>query len=409
MIKENGLIEPTTIWNKNFICVMVANFLLCLAHFTVNPLVATYVRYLGITDGAITGLLAGMFFGVALAMRPFTGSIVTKIDKRKLLVFVFILGAAANLGYALFHNVFAFVAFRVVHGIQFSLIGLVLMTLAGDHLPKSRMISGMGMFGIGGAVASAVAPAIGDALVRLGTNMRDESLGFTLMFLFGMVILAVAVVPTLILAPDSKTKEEAASTGVWYKNILTRHAIPPAIVIFLMIMPHSMIQSYMFNFGDEQGIAGIGAFYLVLALTLAVSRPLSGALTDRFGLDKIMFPGLALAAVALFVIGSSSATWMVIVGAVIFAIGFGSSQPSIQAMCMQTETPLRRGVAGNTLYIGLDLGLFLGPIIGGAVRNQTDLAVMYKTSSSAFILAIIAFVIILPIYKRRLAALEELG
>jgi len=98
-----------------------------------------------------------------------------------------------------------------------------------------------------------------------------------------------------------------------------------------------------------------------------------------------------------------------IIGAVILAVGSGSSQPSLQAMCMQTETPIRRGVAGNTLYIGFDLGLFLGPIIGGAVRNQTNFAVMYRTSSIAIVIAIIAFAIILPIYRRRVAALEELG
>jgi len=384
---------------------MLANFMLCLAHFSINPLVATYTTgYLGASQ-QLAGLLAGMFFGVALLMRPFAGPVTTKIDKRKLLIFVFILGAVANVGYALFRNIPAFVVFRVINGIQFSLVGLVLMTLAGDHLPQSRLASGLGIYGIGGAVASAVAPSIGDAMTRLGTNMRGEGFGFTLMFLFAAVIFVVALVPAIILSPDKKTKEDILNTGAWYKNIFTIYALPPTIVMFLIMISHAMIHTYMFDFGRELGIAGISVFYLVLAITLAVSRPMCGVLTDKFGISRIMFPGLALFAVALFIIGSSTALWMALIGAVIAAIGFGGSQPSLQAMCMQTETPLRRGVAGNTIYIGLDLGLFLGPVLGGVVRTQTSFSFMFRSAAIPVVLAIIAFAIILPIHNRRLAFL----
>jgi len=387
---------------------MIANFMLVLAHSSINPLVERYTVYLG-ANPQLVGTLVGMFFGVALVMRPFAGPVTTKVDKRKLLVLVFILGAVANLGYALFHNVPAFVAFRVIHGVQFSLIGLVLLTLASDHLPPEKMASGMGIYGIGGAVGAAVAPSIGHGLVTLGTNLREEGFGFTLMFLFGTVMFLLAIIPSLILAPDKKTKSEVKSTGAWYKNILSIHAVPTAIVMFLLVIANSLIHTYMFGFGIEQGIYGISIFYLVLALTLAVSRPMCGILTDRFGVAKIMFPGLVLFAAALFVIGSSTALWMALVGAVMTAIGLGGTQPLIQAMCMQSETPLRRGVAGNTIYIGLDMGLFLGPILGGFVRTQTSFAFMFRSAAVPVVLAIAAFAIILPIHNRRLAFLESRG
>ena len=398
--------ETVTIWNKDFICVMLANFMLCLAHFSINPLVSTYVEYLDASP-QMAGLLAGMFFGVALAMRPFAGPVTTKVDKRKLLIFVFILGAVANLGYALFRNIPAFIGFRFINGVQFSLVGMLLMTLAADHLPKEKLTSGMGMYGVSGAVASAVAPFIGNTMQQIGSNFRDDGFGFMLMFLFGSVIFVLAIIPSVMLAPDSKTKEDIANAGAWYKNIFTVHALPTTIVMFLVMLPHSMIHTYMFDFGREQGIAGISVFYLVLALSLAVSRPMSGVLTDKFGIERIMFPGLVFFAVSLLIIGFSSALWMMIIGAIIAAIGFGSSQPTLQAMCMQAETPIKRGVASNTIYIGLDLGLFLGPVIGGLVRVQTDFAVMYRTASIPIVLAVIALAIILPIHRRRVAQLNN--
>ncbi|MDR2502470.1 MAG: MFS transporter, partial [Oscillospiraceae bacterium] len=148
-----------TIWNRNFICVLLANFGLCMGHYTVNPLVAAYAQFLGAGAG-VMGLLSGMFFGVALAMRPVSGPMITKIDKRRLTVMVFALGALACLGYAAFQSVGMFVLFRFINGVQYSFVGSLLMTVAGDSLPPAKMASGLGVFGVGGAVGMSLAPAI---------------------------------------------------------------------------------------------------------------------------------------------------------------------------------------------------------------------------------------------------------
>ena len=397
--------EPAKILNKNFMCVMATAFLHCVGHYSVNPLVATYTKYLN-TSAQLTGFLTGMFFAVSLAMRPFAGPAATKLDKRKLLIIVFLLGAVANLGYALFHSTSAFIAFRFLSGVQYSLFGSINITLAVKHLPKDKLASGLGILGIGSAVGNAVSPSIGDAILRFGTNLRGDSFGFTLMFLFGSFSFAIAVIPGIILAPDKKSKADTASTGKWYKNIFAIHAMPPAFVLLLAMIPYAMINTYMFEFGKEQGIAHISLFYLVFAASLTISRPLSGYLTDRLGINKVIIPVLVLFSFSLFVIGSSNTFWMAFVGAVMAAVGFGSSQPSFQTMCMQSEKALRQGVAGNTLYMGMDLGLFLGPYLGGLVYARSDYAVMFKTGVVPVVLAIICLIFVIPMHKRRL---DELG
>ena len=398
--------EPTRILNKNFVCVMLTNFMHCMGHSSINPLVATYTKYLN-TSAQLAGLLTGMFFAVSLAMRPFAGPAATKYDKRKLLIIVFLIGAVANLGYALFHNVPSFVVFRFFSGVQYSLFGSLSMTLAADHLPKSKLASGLGIYGIGGAIGNAIAPSIGETILSIGTNHRGESFGFTLMFLFGSLILVLATIPAVILAPDNKPKADIARAGAWYKNIISIHAIPPMLVLFLIMIPYAMINTYMFEFGKEQGIMNINIFYLVFAASLAISRPISGYFTDRFGIKRILFPALAVFAFAMFFIGLSSALWIALIGGVLAAIGFGSAQPSLQAMCIQSETAIKRGVASNTVYIGIDLGLFLGPYLGGLVYAGSDYAVMFKTGTVPVILAMVCLAIAFPMYKRRLNELES--
>ena len=109
----------------------------------------------------------------------------------------------------------------------------------------------------------------------------------------------------------------------------------------------------------------------------------------------------------MVVIGYSSTPAMFLFGGVLAAVGFGSSQPTIQTMTLLSETPLRRGVATNTMYMGTDLGLFLGPLFGGLVYAGSDYSVMYVSGSIPIVLSVVCLVIAFPIHKRRLAEMKS--
>jgi MFS family permease len=381
--------------------------MLSIAHFSINPLVASYAIHLG-ASAYIMGILTGLFFGVALSMRPIAGPVITKFDKRKLMILVFIIGGVANIGYALFDNISAFFVFRLLHGLQYALIGSLTMTLAGDSLPKEKMASGMGIYGLSGSIAMAIAPTIGITVLNFGTHMKDESFGFTCVFLFAMLILFLGVIPSYMLLPDKKTEEDKLNTGVWYKNIASVHAIPMAIVMFFVFIGWALYNVYIVEYANELGLSGISSFFTVLALVLLITRPASGWLTDRFGLARILPPALILFAVSFIIIGSARSIGTMLVGAVIAAIGFGSFQPALFSMCILSETSLKRSVASNTLYIGIDLGLFIGPIIGSIAYEMYNYSVMYTSASLLIFIAFIVFILSLPAYYRRRKVLEAM-
>jgi MFS family permease len=400
--------QKITIWNRNFICVVLTNFMLCLAHFSVNTLVATYATYLGAT-AVIMGLLTGMFFGISLAMRPVAGPVTTKLDKRKLLIMVFALGAVVNVGYALFDSILAFVVFRFLNGVQYSLVGSLIMTLASDNLPKEKLASGMGVYGVGGAIGMAFGPMVGVELLNLGTKLKSEGTGFTLVFLFAALVFALAVIPSAILTPDKKTKADIASTGAWYKNIATIHAVPTTVVLFFLVMAYSVYNAYMIEYSKQLGIGNISWFFTVLAGVLVFSRPLSGMLGDRLGAAKVILPGMILFGCSYLIVGSAKGLPVMLIGAVLAAIGYGSTQPSLQAMCIQTVTPLKRGVASNTIYVGMDLGFFLGPLLGSVIYDKSQsYSLVYTLTAASVALALICFIIILPIHRKRLRELEAI-
>lgn len=386
---------------------MLANTMLCLAHFAVNPLVPSYATHLG-AQGTLMGLLTGMFFGVALAMRPISGPMITKIDKRKLLIGVFVLGAIANFGYAMFPTISLFVVFRFINGAQYSFVGSLILTRVSDCLPPEKMASGMGIYGVGGSVAMSIAPAIGEFLVRKGTEMRDISLGYRMLFFYAMTILILATIPCFISDPDNRSKEDADSVGKWYRNIFTMRAAPIALIMLFLVAAYSMYNNYMIKFGQEVGVGNIGLFYTVLAFSLMLSRPLMGSLLDNIGGGrKGILPALALFAGSFLIVGTAKSMPQMLVGAVVAAIGYGAAQPTLQALCMRVVPPLKRGVASNTLYVGIDLGFFIGPIVGAAIQERTgSFGTMYKFTVVPVVIAGILLFFLLPAFQRRIEEIE---
>ena len=399
--------KKVTIWNKNFICVLLANAGLAMSHNAVNPLVSSYATLLGAAP-TVMGVLTGMFFGVALAMRPFAGPITTRINHRLLMIFVFSLGGFVNIGYALFHSFVPFVIFRVFHGIQYSLIGSLCFTIAGDSLPREKMASGLGIFGAGGAITSAIAPSIGIWLRDYGTSVKDAHFGYTLVFLLGATILLLAVIPSALLSREDTVARDRSSMGKWYTQIATKHALAPTIVIFLLITAYSLYSSYMVPFGAEAGIGEIGAFFTVLSICMLLSRPLSGPLTDRLGLRKVLLPAILIFAGSFIITGSATTKYVVFLGAVVAALGYGSANPAVQSMCIQCETPARRSIASNTLYIGIDLGYFLGPILGGVIKEYASYRQVITIGVVPALLAGAAFVISYRSFHRRQEYLNSL-
>ena len=362
--------KKQTIWTRNFICMMIANFLMLMSNFSTTTLVSTYATFLGAAP-MLMGLLTGMFYGIALAMRPVAGPVQTRVNHRRLLIAVFAIGVVVNVGYALFHSIPMFLTFRVLHGIQYAFYGSLSMTVAADSVPQEKLASGLGFYALSGAVAQAIAPQIGINLVAWGTAQRGEDFGYTVLFFFAALMMALSLIPLFTLRDTQKERPAAtaAVTGKWYQQIISRHALIPAVIMMLIMMSFANFNSFMVPFGKELGIEDIGIFFTVFAGAMLVIRPVSGWLSDKLGLRRVLLPALLFFCAACLIIGSAKAIPMILVGAIPAAIGFGTGNPLTQAWSVQTETRARRSVASNTLYVGMDVGFFFGPLLGGVIRD----------------------------------------
>ncbi len=220
------------------------------------------------------------------------------------------------------------------------------MTLASDSLPPEKMGSGLGLFGVGGAIATAIAPTIGIALRSWGqTTFNDLGAGYTVVFLVAAGCMLVSLIPCIIMPYKHRSKEELATLGVWYKNIFAPEALMPALVIAFYSLAQILYTIYMEPYAKSLGIGNIGLFFTVYALVLLATRTICGRLVDRYGIPKILIPGTVIFALSFLVVGLGKSLPTMLIGAALASMGFGSAQPAIQIMCMKSVRPIRRGVA----------------------------------------------------------------
>jgi len=410
--EPNALQDPAklTIWNRTFICLFLAQTFQFLGQNSVNILIARYATdALGVSP-TVMGNLVGLYFGVALAMRPIAGPMQAKLNKRNLLIAVYITGGIVNLGYALFNTTGAFVTFRIIQGMQYAFMGSLTMTIAVDSLPRERVASGVAVYSLGGTVMQTIGPNLGLWMRDLGPKMMEGpegvALGYKFAFFFSSALLAMAAVP-LFMIKHKHTNAELVNKEKWYKTIISKYTIPMTVVVILTHISNSLYRNFLDPFALENGIGKIGLFSTTTALVMLVTRPISGRIMDKIGMKKVLPVGMLVIGVAIFIISESKSLSVVLVGAVLSAIGNGFVNPGLNTLCIQTETPNRRAVASNTLYGGIDLAGWMGPMFGGMVVERSSYSTAIKTGIIPLVLGMVMFFIFMPGFTKRKALVDS--
>ena len=360
-----------TIWNRTFVCALVAQIFFVFSHQFTSPLVSSYATFLG-AGATIVGMLSGLYFGIAFAMRPISGPLVTVGNKKILMVVSYTLGLIVNVLYATSGSIPLFVFARIIHGVQYSLVGSLLLTVASGSLPKEKIGSGIGVFGVAGVFGTALGPSIGIVLRSWGDARFGDGGGYRVTFIAAAICCALSLIPTLLIRNQrALTQEERKALGPWYKNIVAIPALPSAVLMFLYCMSFILFNTFLVPYAAQYGIAGIGTFFTVYAVCTLVSRPISGRLLDRHGPAVLFYPCTAMFVAGLLIVGTANSLPPILAAAAISAVGYGSLQPTIQAMAMTSVPVEKGGVASNTNYFGMDLGYFIGPTLGGLVYAAT--------------------------------------
>lgn len=375
-MKLGNNMKKEALWTPSFIFLMAIGTMTSMGFFIIAPIITKHATNLG-ASLTIAGLVAGILSITGLVARPFSGVIVDRMNQKYVMIAATAVMGLVSLGYSISGDITALIGFRIVHGAAFAVSLTVNTVMVSRFIPSSRIGEGIGYYGIGQIISTAVGPNIG--------MFVGEQYGYSLTFtVSGLLILLAAVL--MLWIPYQSDPKRKRKKGIKLTDLIAVDLIPIAIIGGLFSLTNGLVSAFLILLADERGIAHMGLYFTVNAVVLILVRPFAGKLSDKVSMGVILYPALVLTILEAVLLAHASVLWIVLVAAVFKAVGQGSAQPMLMAACIKSQPPSRRGVATSTFFIGGDVGQGLGPIIGGAISGLFSYKVMFYCSALLLLL-----------------------
>lgn len=367
---SNRFQEPTKLWNKWYITILLLSMVNHVASQLITPIVSKYAMSIGATM-ATAGTIVGLMSLAAMFARPFAGLSSDRINKKLIIAVTGAVTGVCMYLYAASKSVEMMAAVRFVHGISFSFSTVALLAFNTMFIPKDKIGEGIGWSVVTTTLATAMGPNLGLWLV--------DHFGYKACFAAAAI---GTIIPNLcfLVVPNRQEPHVPGKSAKFNVNdFISLQIFPFALLTGLFSCCNGIVNSFLALLGDERGIKGVGVFFTAYSVILIVTRPITGKLYDQKGIKFIMYPSVALAALSMLLLGKATSTWIILLAGVLKALGQGTGAPSIQAHCLKKLGRDKAGVVSSTCYMGNDIGNTVGPAIGGLIASRTGYGSMFIT------------------------------
>lgn len=368
------------LWSKDFLLIILINFLVFMNHIMLLSTFPFYVESLGGNE-ALAGLAATLFSLVAVILRPFVGWMLDN-GKRKMILLIGVCGMLLMpLGYLLASAIFLAFVCRMLHGASLALSNTSTATIASDLLPRPRFAEGMGYFGMATALATACAPAIGLLLM--------DKMGFPALLLMASLSALLALILALMLKhpPIAQSKQRKLSI----KSLFEANALPASVVTVVFMLTFGALENFLAKYASENGLPSGGLFFAIMSVMLLITRVTVGKVADRKGEGIFVYTCNASMLAAFLLLAFLPNTVSYVISAILAGYAFGGLEPALQSMAVHIAPPESRGAANSMFLCAYDIGIGLGGGAAGWLIASLGYPSMWATLSLANIVSIVLY------------------
>jgi len=376
---EQVIDESPKLWTKNYIVLLITNLFLCLGFYMLSPTIATYVLERG-GSGLEASLSIGFFATSALFFRIAGGFVSDKIGEKLIALLGLAIMIGATVSY-LFLPVTGIILMRAVQGAGWGIGTSAVATAVSRSVCSERRGEGIGYYSLTMIAAMALTPI---AAIIVMNRYRFDTVVF--------VSVTMLVVGSLSAKFFKGTKPELSGEiklDFKVKNLIEKTALLPSLLCFLMTITICGVMSYMMQFGREIGMQDVWVFFVGFVASILATRSFIGKIYDRKGHKVIVIPGAACLIAGLIILSFSRSAPMMVVASLLYGLGYGAVQPSLQAWAVSRASQERKGAANGTFLSSIDLGYAIGSVLLGFIAGHSGYAFMYRISS-VFVIALLA-------------------
>lgn len=143
---------------------------------------------------------------------------------------------------------------------------------------------------------------------------------------------------------------------LFYTTLINRSGT--MVIPFLVLYLTQKIGVSASEAGTALLVYGIGAF---------ISAPLSGKLADKIGALTVMKISLVSTSIVIFIYGFLTNYYLILVFSFIFAVLNEAYRPANLSLISEISTPAQRRISIALNRLGINIGMSIGPVIGGFI------------------------------------------
>ena len=364
------------IFTREFILAILSQFSFMSVFFILIPTLPIYLMKSGSGEAEI-GVLVGIFFVSALALRPFVGKALVRIPEKTFMVTGAVLFAMTSLAYLVAPPFWPFLMVRALQGIGLALFHTASFTLVANISPEDHLGQSLGYFFLAPNVSLALLPSLGMFLIN--------RFSFTFLFLTCLGLSLCALGITLQFKRRLVTPSENPP-GM----LFSRKAIPPSIVSLLNFIMWGAITAFFPLYALNCGVTNSGLFFTAVAIMFFLGRAFGGRILDLYSKERIIPLFLIMSLLSMVILAFSENLRMFIVVAVIWGMGNAFLTPAILAYIIDRAGSSKAPAIGMYMLLS-DLGLGLGPVIMGLIIGLSSYPTMFLCLAFTGVINLIYF------------------
>ena len=386
--RSKKLKQKQSIYTKDVILVMAASFFFMFSVMFVTPLINGYAISLG-ASAVFAGVITGIMSVVSMFLRPVAGNLTDRFSKYSLSFIGGVLILIGVAGYCFSPSGNWLLIFRLINGTGFVLATVCMTTWLAFLVPRSHVGEAMGFYGLMNALAMALAPALAINLYKI--------IGYK--SALWLAVLAALLMIVSIQFVGNHAKPKITNNKKRKIKIIQKDAIPVALLTNFFAIPYFITQADIGVYVERQHFSiAVGYFFVIYAIALLLIRI---GLKKYFDLIRFGFWfWLSLVAMILFLIIATFMVnnWLMGLAAIMLSIGYGVIYSVNQSTALMLAPIEEQGLASSTFYLGLDIGMAAGPMIGGVTAQNLAPDYFYPV-----LLVIVPIILIIYfIYRKKL-------
>lgn len=389
------------LFNKGFVTITLINFVVFLIYYCFVVITAKYASQELHASTAQAGFAAGIYIIGTLIARLYVGKKLEIIGRKGVLRFGAILYLVTTAAYLIANNIMILDSVRFLNGFAYGTISTAANAIVTAYIPASKNGEGINYYGLSTSLAAAIGPFIGMLLLPL--------FGFQTIIVVATVLSILTAIACFIFPVKNivLTAEHKAQLNKWsLDSFLEYKVLFIAGIAFLIGFAYSSVLGFLSIYADQLHLATAGAFFFVVyALVITATRPMTGRLFDSKGENAVMYPSFIFLTLGLWLLSITTNSPMLLVAGALVGLGYGTFMSNGQAVCLKLVSKARISVALSTYFIGLDLGLGVGPYGLGALHAALSYKGLYIFCG---IIPIVVTVLYAIFYKAKPAKEAEL-